>query len=435
MYPETYNVPLPDSRFMSILVVCIPARSRLRARGPDAPHAHVEGAQPDYAYAKSPDGLDVEAQGFAAPTLLPKASTVVAVLSDTDVSWHRITLPKAPASKMRAALTGILEEALLDDADKVHLALAPGATPGQPTWVAAVDRQWLRGEIARLQRARVFVDRVVPMVWPDDPPIGHFSTTEATEPGAVHAVSLTWAHSDGVATVRLGGLARALVPSPPPPTTRWSASPAAAAAAEQWLGAPVNVMPLEQRLLQAARSLWNLRQFDLAPRTRGARALRDSVRRLMSPAWRPVRVGVVALVLAQIIGLNLWAFQQRAAIEDRRAGLQALVKANFPRVSELDVQRDPAAVMQRETQALRTLAGKPGETDLEPMLQAAASAWPADRPVDNFRFEPGKLTLAATGWNDTQIDAFRNRLRPAGWQVDASEGRLTLTRARAGAAL
>ena len=38
-------------------------------------------------------------------------------------------------------------------------------------------------------------------------------------------------------------------------------------------------MPLEQRLLQAARSLWNLRQFDLAPRTRGARALRDSIRR------------------------------------------------------------------------------------------------------------------------------------------------------------
>ena len=51
--------------------------------------------------------------------------------------------------------------------------------------------------------------------------------------------------------------------------------------------------------------------------------------------------------------------------------------------------------MQRETQALRTLAGKPGDSDLEPMLQAAAAAWPNERPpVENLRFEPGKLTLA-----------------------------------------
>ncbi|MEO7336772.1 MAG: GspL/Epsl periplasmic domain-containing protein, partial [Caldimonas sp.] len=225
----------------------------------------------------------------------------------------------------------------------------------------------------------------------------------------------------------------ALIPNPPPPMTRWSASPAAAGAAEQWLGAPVNVMPLEQRLLQAARSLWNLRQFDLAPRTRGARALRDSMRRLMSPAWRPVRIGVAALVLAQIAGLNIWAWQQRSAIDARRASLQSVVLTSFPRVASQDVQRDAAAVMLRETQALRTLAGKPGDSDLEPMLKAAASAWPAERPVENLRFEPGRLSLAANGWNDAQIEQFRTALRPGGWQVDASEGRITMSRARVGA--
>jgi general secretion pathway protein L len=418
---------------MSTLVVCIPARQRLRARGPDAPPPEPDRALVDYAYVTSSDGLDIEAEGRCAAALLPKAATVVAVLADTDVSWHRITMPKAPAARLRAALAGILEEALLEDAEAVHLALAPGAVAGQPTWVAAVDRQRLRNELAALQRARVFVDRVVPMAWPDDPPVGHFSSIDGAEPGAADTVTLTWAHTDGVANVRLlGGLARALVPTPAPPTTRWSASPSAAAAAEQWLGAPVNVMPLEQRLLQAARSLWNLRQFDLAPRTRGARALRDSVRRLLSPAWRPVRIGVAALAVAQIVGLNLWAWQQRNAIETRRSALQSLVKANFPRVSEQDIQRDPAAVMQRETQALRTLAGKAGDNDLETMLQAAASAWPAERPVENFRFEPGKLTLAANGWNDSQIEKFRSLLLPSGWRVDAGEGRLTLTRARTG---
>ena len=31
--------------------------------------------------------------------MLPKAAGAVAVLSDADVSWHRITLPKAPSSR------------------------------------------------------------------------------------------------------------------------------------------------------------------------------------------------------------------------------------------------------------------------------------------------------------------------------------------------
>ena len=418
---------------MSTLVVFIPPRQRLRSRAPDAAPVELDPAPSDYAYVTSPDGVEIESEGRSAAALLPKATTIVAVLADSDVSWHRITMPKAPGARLRAALTGVLEDALLDDVEAVHLALAPGAVAGQPTWVAAVDRVWLRNQLAGLQRAHVFVDRVVPMVWPDEPPIGHFSTAEGAAPGSRDIVSLTWAHSDGVATVRLhGGLARAIVPEPAPPTTRWSASPSAAAAAEQWLGAPVNVMPLEQRLLQAGRSLWNLRQFDLAPRTRGARALRDGMRRLMSPAWRPVRIGVGALALAQIVGLNLWAWQQQNAIESRRTQLQSVVKATFPRVSELDVQRDAAAVMLRETQALRLLAGKPGDADLEPMLQAAASAWPADRPVENFRFEPGKLSLAANGWTDAQIEEFRSLLRPGGWRVDASEGRITLTRARTG---
>ena len=102
---------------------------------------------------------------------------MVAVLADTDVSWHRITLPKAPAARLRAALVGVLEEALLEDADDVHLALAPQAVR-RPADLGRRGRPaWLRGELAALEKADVFVDRVVPMAWPDDPPIGHFAET------------------------------------------------------------------------------------------------------------------------------------------------------------------------------------------------------------------------------------------------------------------
>lgn len=417
---------------MSTLVIQLPSRQRLSSRSPAGSESGGSGLATEYEFVTTPDGLMMQLQGGTAASLLPKANTVVAVLGDADVSWHRITLPKAPAARMRAALVGVLEEALLEDAEAVHLAVAPQASAGQPTWIAAVDRRWLRNELAVLEKADVFVDRVVPMAWPDDPPIGHFAEIENGENNrSTHGIALNWAHADGVASVRLqGGLARALVPNPAPAGTRWSATPGAASAAEQWLGGPVAVMPPGERLLQAARSLWNLRQFDLTQRTRGARALRDSLRRFFSPEWRPVRIGVLVLAVAQILGLNLWALHQRSAIDAKRAQMRNLAKQAFPRVNDLDIQRDPMLVVARETQTLRTQAGKPGDSDFETLLQAAASAWPGDRPAaENLRFEPGRLNFSANGWNDAQIEQFRSLLRPGGWQVDASEGRLTLSRA------
>jgi general secretion pathway protein L len=423
---------------MSTLVVQIPSRQRLRTNaGAGAAVPEASGPATDYTYVTSPDGLALESQGHCAASLFPKSTTVIAVLADADVSWHRIVLPKAPGSRLRAALSGVLEDALLEDPDDVHLALAPAASAGQPTWVAAVSRRWLRSELAALEQADVFVDRVVPTTWPDDPPIGHFAETSVDSGSPAHGIALNWAHADGVVSVRLqGALARALVPVPATPETRWSATPGAVAAAEQWLGAPVRVMAPGQRLLQAARSLWNLRQFELARRTRGGRALRDSARKFFSPEWRPARFGLAALVLAQIVGLNLWAAHQRAAIDNRRVAMQSLAKTAFPNVSAQDVQRDADAVMQREAQALRTFAGKPGDTDLEPMLQAAASAWPQGRSaVDSLRFEPGRLTLSAAGWNEAQITQFRSLLRPGGWAVESAEGRLILSRTRTGSEL
>jgi general secretion pathway protein L len=416
---------------MSTLILQLPEHKRLRARAAGEADFDPERRR-EYAYVTSTDGIAFEAQGAAAAALLPRRTQVIAVVREADISWHRITLPKAPAARLRAALVGVLEEALLDDTGAVHLALAPLAAAGQPTWVAALDRAWLQEELATLQRSGVFVDRVVPMAWPDDPATGHFNTAPAADGNTPADVMLTWSSVDGVCTMRLdGGLARALLPSPAPPATRWTAAPAAAAMAERWLGVPVAVMADEQRLLQAGRSLWNLRQFELARRTRGARALGDWIREAMSPAWRPVRIGIAVLAAAQVIGLNFWAWHQRSAVETRRSTVQALVKSAYPRVSDADLQRNAGAVMLRETQALRTLAGKPGDDDLEPMLQAAAMAWPAQRsPVENLRFEPGKLTLAANGWSDTQIEQFRSVLRQSGLQVEASEGRVVVTRAR-----
>jgi general secretion pathway protein L len=412
---------------MSILVVQIPPRSRLRAAGEGA-GASGAGPGTEYDYVLTTDGLGLQTQGRCAASLLPRASSVAAVLADTDVSWHRVTLPKAPSQRLRAALVGVLEEALLDE--NVHLAVAPDARAGQPTWIAAVDRAWLAAQLAALERARVFVDRVVPMSWPDDPPLGHFAEAPDDSGASLSTMTLTYADADGVATVRLqGGLARALLPNPLPETARWTATPAAASDAGSWLGHAVTVLMPAQRALQAVRSTWNLRQFDLAPRNRGLRALRDVRRRVMSPAWRPVRIGALALVLVQIVGLNVWAARQRGEIAQRQAAMTALLRATYPQVRAI---LDAPVQMERETDAMRAAAGRAGEADLEPMLQAAASAWPPNRPaVETLRYEPGRLTLGAAGWANEEVEEFRSVLRPAGWQVEVAEGRLTLSRAAA----
>jgi general secretion pathway protein L len=419
---------------MSILVVQIPPRSRARLATASGPEAVALQTPSEFSYVLSTDGLIVSHEGRTKPALMPKADSVIAVLPDCDVSWHRITVPKAPAARLRAALNGVLEEALLDELELTHLALAPGASAGEPAWVAAVHRDWLRLNLAALEKSGLTVERVVPSAWPDDVPLGHFADG-GDEPGdGASQTTLVWSDGDGVACLGLQGtLARALQPAMLEQPARWSATPAVAAPAERWLGAPVMVLTTEQRALQATRSLWNLRQFDLAARHKGARAVREAWQRFLRPQWRPVRWGLIGLVLLHIVGLNLWAAHQRDAIGNKQLAMAELLRSSFPK---LRVVYEAPLQMERETALLRAAAGRAGDDDLESLLRAAAAAWPPGRPpVDTLRFEPGRLSLAANGWTEQQTQQFRSQLQPAGWTVEADAGRLTLSRARpAGAA-
>jgi general secretion pathway protein L len=330
---------------MSVLVIQIAPRSRLRARADGASAREAARVTQEYMYALSPDGLVLEGAGASAPhRCCPRPTAWLRSSAMPTSAGIASRCPRRPRRGLRAAIIGVLEEAVLEDADLTHFAVAPDPAAGQPTWIAAMDRVWLRAELAALEQANVFVERIVPSAWPDDPPCGHFAETDSHGNGGEEGVTLTWSHPDGVASLRLqGGLARAVVPVPAPHGTRWSATPGSAASAEQWLGTPVNVMPPAQRLLQAGRTLWNLRQFDLAGRTRGRRALRDAARNFLSPGWRPVRWGLAGLVIANIVGLNVWALHQRSVIAARRDAVLSVVKATFPKVSENEIRRAPPA--------------------------------------------------------------------------------------------
>lgn len=408
---------------MSLLAIQIPARARppARAAGDAVPATEFD-------YVLSANGRAVTGTGRATPSRLPKADSVVAVLADADVAWHLVTMPKAPASRLRAALGGMLEDALLDDDEVLHLALPPRYSAGQAVWVAVVHKPWLAATLAMLEGSGLVVERVLPPWAPDGRARGHFSLDGSAD----GALRLALLRAEGAVTLRTAGtLARALLPAASV-TVRWTATPSAAEAAERWLGQPVAVYTDAERALKSARSDWNLRQFDLAPRHRGLRAVRNIGRRFMSPEWRPVRWGVAAFAALQLVGLNVAAWQAQSQIDARKTAMGKLLQASHPGVK---LVYDAPVQMQRETDRLRAAAGRPGDGDLEVLLGAAAAAWPDGQgPVQTLRFESGRLILAAPGWGEPQLAQFRDRLKPAGLQVELAEGRVTVSRGNRGTA-
>jgi general secretion pathway protein L len=420
---------------MSLLVILLPDPQR----SGDAPAAQPSALN----WWLSPDGLSLTRQGCDLPAQCPKADTVVALASPQAVAWHRVTVPKAPANRLRAALGGMLEEQLLGDDDNTHLALPTKPAPGAPTWVAALNKPWLQAHLATLATAGLVIERLVPALAPMLPvgadgttsaaPAGYFftpteSSTEAQGDDVATGLQLAISDADGALCLpTAGGLARSLLADWLARGAQFSASPAAAAAAERWVGRPVAMRTDAEQALAAVRGPWNLLQFELAPQHRSSLALGKLWQQLQSPAWAPVRWGVAALVLVQVLGLNVMAWQHNRALAERRAGMDALLRSTHPQVRAV---LDAAAQMQSETTALRVAAGVPTEDDLEPLLAATAGAWPDGQvPAAQLRFEPGRLSLPATGWAPAQIEQLRQRLQSAGMALETVEGRLTIHRA------
>ncbi|MFT3819469.1 MAG: type II secretion system protein GspL [Rubrivivax sp.] len=402
---------------MSVLVILLPPRLR------EAADAGVDvDRSGDHAFVFSSDGQAITRQGRAATAELPKADTTCLALADADLSWQRLAVPKAPAARARAALGAMLEDALLDDDEAVHAALAPDLTPGQTGWVAVTDKARLQRALAALQGAGVAVDRVLPLSWPTPQPQAHVLPAEAEgdEP------TLVWSHADGVSVLRAGSLARQQLAAADRGQIERSAHPAAVAAAERWLEGPVGVRTDAERALQASRSDWNLLQFDLAPRHRGLQAVREALRRLAGPEWRPVRIGAAALLALQVVGLNAWAWKLDRAVQDRRLAQTRLLQSVHPQVRSV---LDAPLQMQRETEGLRAAAGQPGPADAEPLLAAAATAWPDGQPpLAALRFEPGRLLLTPVGWADAQHQQFAERVRAAGYVAERQGAQVAVLR-------
>lgn len=372
---------------MSTLIICLPLAA--------------SGATAAYDYALSADGRSLGVHSSGPLTLLPtpaRGGEVVAVVPVSMLSWHRVELPKGismGSPRLRPILEGLLEDRLLDDASRLHLALAPMADADGGIWVAACDRQWLGSHLQALEAAQRPVGRVVPEFAPST---GVMRLYALDEPGFPQLV-ITGQNAGGVLRLPLSASAPEMIPALPEGTleeeleTMVLAEPGVAAVAEQTLHYKVSLLTRPQRWLDAARSPWDLAQFELisSGRTRTVKRLSGLGRELLqSPGWRPTRWGVAVLLLAHLVGLNAWAWREQSALDATRASLRTMLTQSFPQVR---VVVDAPVQMEREVAALRQATGAASARDLETMLAAAGSALPAGRTPAGIEFAAGEAKL------------------------------------------
>jgi general secretion pathway protein L len=166
-----------------------------------------------------------------------------------------------------------------------------------------------------------------------------------------------------------------------------------AALAQQVLQRQPALQQAPQRWVQSAQSAWDLAQFEFASSGR-ARAIKKLGTAwadvLAAPQWRPARWGALLLVVANLVGLNAWAWRERSALDAKREAVRGTLTQTFPNVK---VVVDAPAQMEREVAALRQLTGATSGRDLEAMLAALGTSVAPQRPLSSLDYSSGELRV------------------------------------------
>jgi general secretion pathway protein L len=370
-----------------MLIIALPPTPAQAATG--YAHVHANG-----------QGVTRSATGAAA-TLSAHAGEVVAVVPHTRMSWLTVQLPPAShGPRLMSVLHGLLEDRLLDDPQQLHLVLPPNsqslARTGGTTWVAVCDKTWLREALAPLQAAGLTVQRLVPELQPTDTPVLHVmgepdqSTSVLTQPEGVSLLP-----SNAASWRAFAPLTDANLADHHDSALQIYAEPAMVARVESLLQRQPVLQSAAQRWVAASQSEWDLAQGEWAQgrRQRLQRGLQNAWQTFAhAPAWRAVRLGVAALVVLQIVGLNALAWREKLALDQQQLALQRILKTSFPAVS---LVIDAPLQMQREVDALQQKSGHVSRADLEPMLAALAGVIPAGQVPAQLHF--ANATLRAQG--------------------------------------
>ncbi len=393
----------------------------------------LPGPHTEYRYTLSLDGHSASGHATARAALLPAASETVAVVPAQALSWQRVTLPQgvgAQSPRLRAVLEGLLEERLLDEPAALHFALPPQTPAASPVWIAVCDRTWLRAALQALEAAGRPAARVVPEFAPGATASAQPELFAQGTPEDAHWVVTGYGAEGGVLVLPLSGAALALVnlQADDSSAVPIHAEPAVAALAEKTVGRPVQLATHSSRALLAARGDWDLAQFDLASsgRTRALRKAASLASALLhAPQWRAARWGVAVLLLAHLLGLNLWAWQERQSLAAKQASVRSALTQTFPQVK---VIVDAPVQMDRELALLRQAAGALSAHDLDPLLAISARALPAAWQASAIDYSSGQLRLRGPLLSADEQSHASDTARASGYQLH-TEGDTLLVRA------
>jgi general secretion pathway protein L len=399
-----------------MLIIVLPHFSNTAAAG--YVHVHSEG-----------HSVLRQATG-AASTLSAHAGEVVGVVPHSRLSWLSVTLPPgSQGPRLQGVLRGLLEDRLLEEPEQLHLVLEPNAQAvakeGGSAMVSVCHKQWLREVLAPLQAAGLTVQRLVPEVSPSAQPVLHVM-------GSPDYSQSLLSHAQGVSLL-------------PPNTAQWSAfahitsrdlvvqaEPSMVERVQNTLSVQPQLQTSAQRWVQSAQSDWDLAQGEWAQgrSQRGVRWLQATWQTLWhAPAWRPVRLGALALLLVQVVGLNVFAWREHKAQQLQIASLNQILTQTFPTVT---LVVDAPLQMQRELEALKQKSGAVSNTDFEPMLAALAGVLPSDTPAPptQLHFVNQVLRIHGVPFNSSsanlQLKAKGLQLRDEGndvWVLQAEGGK------------
>ncbi|WP_137892844.1 type II secretion system protein GspL [Ramlibacter sp. 2FC] len=385
--------------------------------------------QAGYAYALTPDGQQLGSHASAPAALLPapgRGGEVVAVVPAGRLSWHSVELPRGvgPGStRLRPVLESLLEDRLLDEPEQLHLALAPDASAGARAWVAACDRAWLRGHLQALEAAQRPVARIVPEL---APATGPTQCHAVGEPGQASLLLTGEAAGGTVLVLPLSAAALSLAAPEIEAHGLLTAEPGLAAETEQLLQRKAELRTQPQRALLATQSAWDLAQFEFggSGRHRAARRLAAAWQDFRhAAAWRPARWGLALLLLAQLAGLNAWAWRTEAAMKARQAAIRDTLSQTFPQVR---LVVDAPLQMAREVAALRQATGATSGRDLEAMLAALGQALPPGQGIGAIEYSAGAARFKGLQLGAAELGELGKSLRPLGYQAHAEGDSLLL---------
>ena len=385
-------------------------------------------------YVLSADGVAPGTASSAPLALLPGASAgagaaaervteTVVMVGAAQLSWHRVQLPKGVSGnsvRLRPVLEGLLEDHLLDEPSALHFALAPGAAKEAIAWVAVCDKAWLRSGLQALEAAGIAVARIVPELVP-------IASADAEQLIAIeNGGQALFLHvsASGVTPwpLQASTVARLNWPTDAP----LRAEPAVAALTEQLFGRGVTLQSRAERALAACQTDWDLAQLDLVnnQRSRSLKRLDAAWRELLqAPRWRAVRWSVLALVAVNLVGLNVRAGAERAAMQSQRNAIDAVLTSTFPATQ---VVVDAPVQMQRAVAALQQKAGVLGGQDFETLLGAWARAVPNAAPPSGLDYANGELRLNGLTLAAPALAEATQALKAQGYTLNAAGSGLVL---------